>query len=87
MKKIFIFIIYIFFLTNSFAETPYYTDSVNENVEYNDWYVVDTKIFSNEKFTTEIISLQHRSQRFWELKCIIYYYPDNIKKNTKCILP
>ena len=87
MKKIFILIIYIFFSTNSFAEELYYTDSVNENVEYNDWYVVDTKIFSNEKFTTEIISLQHRSQRFWELKCIIYYYPGDITKNTKCILP
>ena len=89
MKKIFISLLFIIFFSPSFADKPEYSNNVNENIMKYGWEVIDSKIVSNAKFTTEIITLSLNPKYWsldWILKCSFVYEPDYIGK-TICRLP
>ena len=83
MKKILISIALIFFFTNSYADEPEYSNNLNENIIKYYWYIEESKIVANDRFTTEVVTLSNGA---WILKCSIFYYPGEFEK-TKCKLP
>ena len=83
MKKILISIALIFFFTNSYADEPEYSNNLNENIIKYYWYIEESKVVANDRFTTEVVTLSNGS---WILKCSIFYYPGEFE-TTKCKLP
>ena len=83
VKKILISIALIFFFTNSYAEEPKYSNNLNENIIKYYWFIEESKIVANDRFSTEVVTLSYGD---WILKCSIVYYPGEFER-TKCKLP
>ncbi len=71
MIKTFIFILIIFFSTNTLADEPEYSFSLNENIIEYGWKIKNTSnLVSTERKAIEIVTL---SKNGWILKCSLTY--------------
>ncbi len=83
MTKAFIFILIIFFSTNTLADEPEYSFSLNENIIEYGWKIKNTSnLVGTETRAVEVVTL---SKNGWILKCSLTYYPQIFKQ--KCWMP
>ena len=83
MIRSFIFIIIIFFSTNTLADEPEYSYSLNENIIEYGWKIKNTSnLVGTEKLGNEVITLHKNG---WILKCSIFYAPTTFIQ--RCEIP